>query len=445
MTETAPPMVRRAVRRTAPATRRDDLLERGLVTFVTVGFLLPMLADSLHGTKEFRPITAPAEPDPAIVSLAATAGNVLVLLACLAVLVVHRRRWRDLLGPSALLVAAWALALGVLLAHGSDVPRSVVLVPFVVAAGTLLRPGRTAVAALGAATAVVATASLLLGLLLPSAGRYVRPDALADEKPVGALGILAGVMPSGNNLGIALALGLPAVLVLRRPALRWPALAVVLLALVWTASRASWLTAAGTLGTALVLHLVRQRRDLLASLALGAACTTNLALPFVVNDPTSFTNRATYWIAGITSWAEAPLVGHGADYYTVVAREGGELGGYAYHAHNQVVQLLVTGGIALLVLVAAAVLIAAIRAVRAAPTAPWPTTFLVALLAASLLEVPLGLVDRGMYAPFALLPLVLVLAWRPPTAETPSGAAPATDDIDPARPSTTHPPAPEAP
>lgn len=400
-----------------PARRRSTAhvtgwLEPGLVVAVTVGFLLPLLVDSLHGVKEFRPITATPVPDPPVVALAATAGNVLVLAACLTVLVVHRRRWRDLLGPAALLLGAWAVALGVLLSHGSDVPRAVVLLPLVVVAGTLLRPGRPAVAALGAATAAVAATSLVLGLLLPSAGRYVRPESVADEKPVGALGILAGVLPSGNNLGVALALGVPAVLVLRRAWLRWAALLTVVAALAWSASRASWLAAGAVLATALVLHVAGRRRDLLAALALGALGTANVVLPLVVQDPSAFTNRATYWIAGIDAWRDAPFLGHGADYYTVVAREGGALGGHAYQAHNQVVQLLVTGGLVLLVLVVGAVLVAAVRAVRAAPADLWPTTFLVALLCTSLFEVPLGVVDRVMYAPAALLPLVLVLAWR---------------------------------
>lgn len=402
------PARRRPARRGAVTERLDTLL----VVAVTVGFLLPLLVDSLHGVKEFRPITAAPAPDPAAVSLAATAGNLLVLVACLVVLVVHRRRWRDLLGPAALLLGAWAVALGVLLAHGADVPRAVVLVPLVVAAGTLLRPGRAAAAATGATTAALAGLSLLLGLLLPDAGRYVRPEAVADEKPVGALGILAGVLPSGNNLGVALALGVPAVLLLRRAWLRWTALATVLLALAWTASRASWIAAGAALAAALVLHLAGRRRDVVAALALGAAGTANVVLPFVVTDPTAFTNRATYWVAGIDAWREAPFVGHGADYYTVVAREGGALGGYAYQAHNQVVQLLVTGGLVLLVLVAAALVLAALRAVRAAGTDTWPTAFLVALLCTMLFEVPLGVVDRVMYAPAALLPLVLVLAWR---------------------------------
>ncbi|UZN04302.1 O-antigen ligase family protein [Cellulomonas sp. S1-8] len=410
---------RRAARSTTAAPRLQPWLEPGLVVAVTVGFLLPLLVDSLTGVKEFRPITAAPVPDPPVVALAGTVGNLLVLAACLTVLVVHRRRWRDLLGPSALLLAAWAVALGVLIAHDAEVPRAVVLVPLVVAAGTLLRPGRAAVAAVGASTAAVAALSLVLGLLLPSAGRYVRPEAVADEKPVGALGILAGVLPSGNNLGVALALGLPAVLVLRRAWLRWTAVLTVLAALAWTASRASWLAAGAALVTALALHVAGRRRDVLAALALGAVGTANVVLPFVVSDPTAFTNRATYWIAGIDAWGDAPLLGHGADYYTRVAREGGELGGYAYQAHNQVVQLLVTGGVVMLALVGAAVVAAGVRAVRAAQTDAWPTTFLVALLCAALLEVPLGVVDRVMYAPVALLPLVLVLAWRPAPDATP--------------------------
>lgn len=404
----------RARAEVAPEGPAARLAAPVLVAAVTVGYVLPMLVDSLTSRKEFRPITDGPAPEHALVGLATTAGNALVLVVCLAVLVLHRRRWRDLLGPVALLLGAWAVALGTLVVQGSpELNRSMVLLPLVLAAATVLRPDRRAVEAIGVATVAVAGVSLLLGLVLPDAGRYVRAAEVADEKLVGPLGILAGVYPSGNNLGVALALGLPAVLALRRPLLRWSAFAVVVLALAWTTSRTSWVAAAVTVAVWVALRFAGRRRDQLAALVLAALGTASLVLPFVTRDPTAFTNRATYWVAGLEAWRDAPWLGHGADHYTAVARESGALGGYAYQAHNQVVQLLVTGGLVLLVLVGAAVALAAVRAVRVVDRDPWLATFVVALLCAGLFEVPVGVVDRVMFVPFALLPLAVALAYRP--------------------------------
>jgi O-antigen ligase len=149
----------------------------------------------------------------------------------------------------------------------------------------------------------------------------------------------------------------------------------------------------------------------IAAAALAVLGLVALALPFVTGSPTAFNNRGGFWQEGIDAWLERPLLGWGADYYLQLARSADNLGGFAYHAHNQTAQLLVTGGLVLLVLVLAAVVWASVVAVRhAAAGTAWPAAFLAAFLVSAMFEVPLGLVDRGMFYPAVLVPLCLLLS-----------------------------------
>ncbi|GIG28935.1 O-antigen ligase family protein [Cellulomonas marina] len=392
--------------------RVHPYLEVGFVLAVVVGYVVPLLTDSLTGgQKSFVPITGTPEPDARLALLAGTAGDGLVLVACLVVALVHLRRWRDLVGPALLLLLAWAVQLATLAAGGGTLLKDMVLFAGIVVAVTLLRPGRAAVHALGWSTLALAVLSLLMGVLTPYAGTQVRPESVADEKFVSGFGILAGPYPSGNNLGLVLAVGLPAVLALPRPRVRWAGVVVVAVALFLTSSRTSWAAAVVAVGVWALLVLVRPGlRTRAAAAVLAAAGVVWVVLPLVTRSPTAFTNRGWYWVEGLAAWRERPWLGWGSDYYLRVAQSDGALGGFAFHAHNQVVQLLVTGGLVVALLVGSALVWAGVRAARLAPATPWAAAFLVALLVTASFEVPLGTVDRQMFYPFAALPLALVLA-----------------------------------
>ncbi|WP_028050854.1 O-antigen ligase [Cellulomonas sp. URHD0024] len=404
----------------------DHWIEPGYVIAVAVGYLTPHVVDSFQGVKAFRPITEGVAASSHLQSLSATAGNVLILAASLLVIWLFRRNWRDVLGPAGLLLVAWLVAILGSWAHSQQLFRVVLLFPFVVCALTMMRPGRRAVGALGWVTVTLAALSILMGLFDPDAGRYLRPQELSDEKPLTSLGILAGVYPTGNNLGVALSIGLPAVALIRR---RWIAAAGVALtgvALLWTASRTAVLAASLSIIVGLLMRLTERWRDAFSALVLAGAGSIAVLLPFVTRSPTAFTNRGTYWIDGLHTWRDAPWLGAGPRYYWDVAATTGDLGGFAYHAHNQTVQLLVTGGIVMFALCAAVVVWAIVRAVRCANHDIAPTMMLVALLVTATFEVPLGFVDREMYHPFALVALLLVLAMGRPNAA--AAAARATAD-----------------
>lgn len=406
-----------------------------LVWAVTLGYVVPMFAGSFVVPKGFRPITEEAPSVGPVVERVGLVGAVVVLLACLAVLAIRRGELRRLLSPVLLLVVAWGVAVLGLLTWDAEVSQRLVLVPAICLAFALVRPGLAAVRALGWATVGLAGTSLVLAVVRPDAVRYQRPPSLQDDKFVWAHGILSGPFGSGNNLGLALAVGLPAVMYLGRRWLRTIGVVVVLLALGWTFSRTSWVGALAALGLGVVLILLPRVRStssrldlsrvrrVAAALALSGTGLVALALPVATSSDTAFSNRGGFWQHGLDAWQERPWTGWGSGYYGRLAESEDNIGGFAFHAHNQWLHLLVIGGILLFVPVVAAFVSAAVAAVRMAGEGfAWPATMLTALFVSTMFEVPLGLVDRSMFYPAVLVPLSMVLtAGRPPRAQPTHG------------------------
>ena len=390
-------------------------LDGALVVVVALGYTLPMFAESFVVPKGFRPITEEV-PDPGpVVDLVTLLCNTLVLVACLAVVVLHRRDLRRLASPVLLLVAAWGVGITGLLAFDAELSRRLVQIPLICLAFALVRPGLRAVRALGWVTATLAAVSLVLAVLRPDAVRYDLAASLADDKFVWGYGILAGPFGSGNNLGLALAVGLPSVLLLPRRWVRTAAVVVVLLALAWTFSRTSWFAALAAVGLGAVVTWLPRLRRPAATLALGGLGLVALVLPLVVRSETAFSNRGLFWRQGLDAWSERPWTGWGPDYYQRVAQSADNLGGFAFHAHNQALHLLVTGGVLLFAVVVAAFVWAGARAVRSAAAGrPWAAMVMTALLVCATFEVPLGVVDRAMFFPFVLVPLCLLLTGERP-------------------------------
>lgn len=440
-------------RATAPvgADRREPAAgprwpEVALLVGTWVVFTVPQVLDLLRDGRGFVAATDEQADASGLEALVVTGLNAALLGLC-AVLVLMRVRslpWRRPVGWL-LLLAPWVWAVGHLVVLGRPPGAPALLYPAVVTAAWAVRPGLASVRVLGWLVTATAAVSLVLGLLLPGKALYDDYEGADLDKSLGPFGILAALLPSGNNLGVALAIGLPAVWCLRTR-WRWLALAVTVLALAWSFSRTAW---AATLVAVVAALLVRYapRRTVVAGTGLGLLGAAVVVVPFVVTDPTAVANRATFWVGGLEAWREQPLVGHGTDWFKVVASGDDNLGGYAYQAHNQAVQALVTGGVVLMVLIGALLAYAAVRAVRLlhtedsagllpdgavrlpgtdgtvpGPLALWGVTTMAALLAVCVAEVPLGTVDRSFYLPFVLLPLVvLVLApegdRRPATAE----------------------------
>ncbi|WP_315097005.1 O-antigen ligase family protein [uncultured Cellulomonas sp.] len=391
-------------------SRRDALLAVG----VWLAAALPQLAILLTQGRGFEPATAGPDADGALVQGLTTVCNLGLLALCAALVALGAREapWRrwPLLG---LLLLPWVVVVAAGFAAGSRPAAMTVLYPAVVTAAWAVRVSWRVVPVLGWLTAGTAAVSLVAGLVIPDLARY-QDYAGADADKSGPLGILAGLLPSGNNLGLALAVGIPSVLALRGVS-RLVAGTLVLAALAWSWSRGAWLAAVVVLVAAVVLALVpARRRGLVAALGMAAVALVAVVLPLVTSSASAMANRGGYWVAGREAWADAPLVGHGWDYYDRLATTADDLGGYAYHAHNQLMQLLVTGGVVLVVVVTALLVVGAVRAARAAGVGDvWPALTVTAVLAAGIVEVPFGVVDRTMFWPYVLVPLCVVLLGAP--------------------------------
>ncbi|WP_157744653.1 O-antigen ligase family protein [Micromonospora viridifaciens] len=241
--------------------------------------------------------------------------------------------------------------------------------------------------------AVLGTIGVLGGLTALGSMFFaaVRPDlallsgAAAGDKRVLLGGLLTGPYLHSNVLGLALALSVAFVFCLRRPAVRWSCLVLILGALVWTGSRTSQLAAVAVVVLYLVMRLL-PGRSWPASAAVAAGALLVVVVPWITSDPESFSKRGQIWAALLERWTESPIVGWGPK----VFQEPGlaaDLGGQFNHGHNVMVQLLVIGGLLALVPFALLCFVAWRRSVvLAAGGQPAALLFLVAFSQVSWLE-----------------------------------------------------------
>ena len=140
------------------------------------------------------------------------------------------------------------------------------------------------------------------------------------------------------------------------------------------------------------------------------AFATTCIVPLVTTDPAAFTNRGYIWQASHAAWAQHPFVGNGSDWFSIVGSSSASLGPTVFHAHNQFLQLLVTGGVVLALLVGLLVATAVGAAGRLAARGHLVGAgYLAAFAGTCLLEVSLVIVDNSLVFPVAVLPLLFIL------------------------------------
>ena len=408
-------MVARASTPRLPARTGDP----AALLFVLVGAwaVLPKVVQTVTASK-YRLRVDEAEPPPTPATAVTTDLLTVALLGfCLLVVLdaLRRNPRRELLGVSLLLAPwAWLQVRGFTLHLDRGV--SDLVYPAVVVAVWVLRPGLRHLRLLGYLAGAVAVVSVLVGLLLPDKGLFRALDGsvITQEKALLPAGILVGIFTHGNTLGQYLLLGLPLIALVRHRGVRTALLAVALLALVWSAARSTIGGAVALAVVAVALSLLPVgRRAVPGRLVLWGAFGLVALLPFVTTDPAAYTNRGGIWRSSLALWREHPWAGNGADLYTRVAQTSGDLGGTVYHGHNELVQLLVTGGVVLAVLVALLVLTAVHRATRTPGGVVTGVAVLLALAGASLLEVSLLFSDGSVFDPVLLLPLATLLVGEP--------------------------------
>jgi O-antigen ligase len=393
--------------------------DRAGVLFVLVGLwaIVPKVLQTLTAAK-YRVRVDQAEPPPTLLTSVATDVLTAALLGfCLLVVLdaLRRNPRRDLLGLVLLLAPwAWVEVRSFTLDRGWAVADLVY--PAVVVAVWLLRPGLRHLRLLGYLAGAVAIVSVLIGVALPDQGVFRASDGsvISEEKAVLPFGVLVGIFTHGNTLGQYLIMSLPLIALATRRGVRAVLLAVSSGALLWSAARSTIAGAVALAAVVAVLSLLPAgRRTVPFRIVLWGAFGLVAVLPFLTTAPLAFTGRGAIWVNSLALWRDHPWIGNGSDFYTRIAQTTADLGGTVYHGHNEVVQLLVTGGVVLAVLVGALVLAAIGRAATVPGGGTIGVAILLALAAASLLEVSLLFDGGSVFDPVLLLPLATLLVGEP--------------------------------
>ena len=113
---------------------------------------------------------------------------------------------------------------------------------------------------------------------------------------------------------------------------------------------------------------------------------------------------------GLASAAQDPLFGNGSNWFSVIGSSSASLVPTVFHAHNQFLQLLVTGGVILAVLVGVLIVAAMTGAARLAVRGHlFGVSWLAALAGTCVFEVSLVIVDNSQFFPVTVLPLLFIL------------------------------------
>jgi O-antigen ligase len=393
--------------------------DRAGVLFVLVGLwaLVPKVLQTLTAAKYRVRVDQAELPPTPLTALATDLLTVVLLGFCLLVVLdaLRRNPRRDLLGLVLLLAPwLWVEVRSFTLDRGWAVADLVY--PAVVVAVWLLRPGLRHLRLLGYLAGAVAVVSVLIGVALPDAGVFRASDGsvIEEEKSILPFGVLVGIFTHGNTLGQYLIMGLPLIMLVPRRGVRAVLLAVSAGALLWSAARS---TIAGAVALAVVVAVLtllpQDRRSVPYRLVLWGAFGLVAVLPFVTSAPTAFTGRGQIWTNSLALWREHRWTGNGWDFYSRIAQTSGDLGGTVYHGHNEMVQLLVTGGVVLAVLVGLLLAAAIHRAADVPGGSTIGVAILLALAAASLLEVSLLFVGSSVFDPVLLLPLATLVVGEP--------------------------------
>ena len=255
---------------------------------------------------------------------------------------------------------------------------------------------------------------MVMAVVLPSVGRYTTAggDLLSANKDILPWGQLAGILPSPNNLGQFLAIGSMTGSLPSQQTSQATWASCVQLRPPWTASRSSMASAGAGLLTYLAICVSRTPRVRrgVAVVALIATASVAVLVPLTTTDPAAFSGAGGHLDRG-TQGMERPA--DHREWLGMVLRRrsaSASVGPYAFHAHNELVQLAAIGGMVLLFLVLLVLGRATASALRQVPhPLPWGVPFLVSLVASGTLEVGLPITDRALFIPVVTVPLLTLL------------------------------------
>lgn len=317
-------------------------------------------------------------------------------------------------GRLAVMVAPWAF----IVVRDLYVPKALtqegVAYLLIVLALWFLRPRIGHLRCLGYLMGLTAAVSIAIAVVLPAQAifRTAAGEVIVDDKQILPWGILVGIFTQGNNLGQFLALGLPTVFLIRHRWHRAGLVALSLLAITWSASRGAMVAVgAGLLAYLLVRMCAPWLRRLVVPAAVAGGFAIACVVPFVTTTPDAFTNRGLVWITSLQAWGGNPWFGLGSNWYNEVGRTSARIAGSVFHAHNQLVQFLVTGGIVFALVVLPLLIVVTARATALAVRGEFfAASWLLTLAGSCLLEKSFAFVDNGNFLAATVLPLaVLVL------------------------------------
>lgn len=313
----------------------------------------------------------------------------------------------------AVMISPWAY----IVVRDLYVPRTLtqegIVYVLVILATWFLRPRLRQLETLGYLMGLTAVMSIAIAVVLPAQAifRTVGGEEIVDDKQILPWGILVGIFTQGNNLGQFLALGLPTIFLIQRLWHRVVLSAFALLAIVWSASRGAMLA----VGAGLLVYLgVKACAPWLRRIVAPAAVLVPLVavgvVPMTTTSPDAFTNRGLVWLVSLQYWESEPWFGLGSNFYNAVGRTSARIAGSVFHGHNQLVQFLVTGGIAFALLALALILVATARATKLAMRSDFFAIAWLGCLAGScLLEKSFAFVDNGNFLVAVAMPMAFIL------------------------------------
>lgn len=411
------------VRARAPFSQATILI---LVFWLSV--VVPRLLGSLLVTKYRASVGDDVIRSPVAI-LAQQALNLALLAVCIWILaqrIGHLPTDRRL--SLALLIAPWVYMV-CRDVYIYQLPKvSVLLYPLLILAVWALRPRLESLALLGWLIGVTSLICLVMAVVLPAKGLFtsVSGDLIAPEKQILPWGILIGIFSGGNVLGSFLALGLPAVALVRSVGHRLWILAATAFAVVWTASRSSLAAIGVMLAVFLLIAVLRASgRGVASALVLLATAATVVVLPLTAHTNEAYTNRGYIWRTSLRDWSEHSWLGLGSRWYNQIGEYVNALPGTAFHGHNLFVHSLVIGGIVYVSLLVVMFLVMFYYALAwAIRGVSFPTALLASFFVSSALEVVFGLVDHSFLFLVTILPMaVVVFAPMPPNPLAESDAA----------------------
>lgn len=406
---------RRAATVRPPLTLEDrrSRAVRWVVVLAWAACTIPSLIQNLTMPRRAG-LVAEASVSSPIASLAAYGSVGLLLIYCIFQIVGSKTRPvpQRLVGVC-LVIFPWVTAVVSSISAGGNIPVNALALPTAAIALWRLNAKLQDLIPVAWLTGLTATMALAMGVFIPARGLLHGSSgalATADKALLGDT-LLAGPFNHSNELGLVLALGFPAILLLRGKRARLLIFALVALALVWSASRGSLAAVAVSMVAVWVLSgfKVGSARASLAFFLAIAAATVVAYIPLTTDTLDAYSDRGQIWRASLEAWAESPAFGNGYSWYGDIGKLANSMTAVSFNGHNLFVHIMVTGGVVLLlVMITLSLRVITVAAAAAKGGELFPFAYLVSFFLVAALEVPTRFRDVDPYLWVCVVPLVVI-------------------------------------